>query len=170
VNYFGQYISVHFEDVVQEKIHQWLFSSPEAENTFDQGRPHLKHEKIMEISVDIPVLGVENIALEVCEEGYIWTNIIDTGGLFYVGEENTQAFIEYVLNECHGYGKVYVYDDSGMLESLFGREFGGETLSGLLEKLFERESEESSPSRAPQSSGAYNPGGAASPSRPAAAV
>ena len=44
------------------------------------------------------------------------TNILDTGKLFFVGEENTRAFIDYVLNECDGYEAVYTEEGEPLPE------------------------------------------------------
>ena len=49
----------------------------------------------------------ENISISIREEGYIITNILSTGKMFRVGEENTKAFVDYVLDECDGYEIVY---------------------------------------------------------------
>ena len=70
----------------------------------------------MSINVFIPVLGYENISLSVTEDGYITTNILDTGKAFYIGEDKTDMFIEYVLNNCQGYEIIYIQDDEGIPE------------------------------------------------------
>lgn len=105
----GDYATVHFETVDSGKIWELLLSETEAENVYsdlDFERP----KKVLGISVNIPLLGYENISLSVLEDGYIMTNILDTGKQFYIGEENTEAFVEYVRKECEGYEIVYVND------------------------------------------------------------
>lgn len=106
----GKHSSVQFEDVDSERIWSLLLSATEAENVYDdlQNTP----KRILGISVDLPLLGYENISLSVLEGGYIDTNILDTGKMFYVGEENTQVFVDYVLNECQGYEIVYVTEEA----------------------------------------------------------
>jgi len=115
----GEHAEVHFDSVDSEKIWELLLSNTEAENVckdipsgqlldlFDpeEGEP----DTILEISVSIPILGEENLALEVREDGYISTNLMGmTQKAFQIGEENTQAFVDYVLNECEGYEIRYV--------------------------------------------------------------
>ena len=51
----------------------------------------------------------ENISFSVQEGGYIKTNILDTGKLFYIGEDKTQSFVDYVTEHCEGYELVTVY-------------------------------------------------------------
>lgn len=155
VNAFGQYVSVQFDDVDDGKVQEYLLSNLHAANVYDQTALHLEPDRILGISVDIPILGIENISLQVCEEGYIKTNILATGKLFYIGEENTTAFVDYVLKECEGYETIYIYEDSGVLDSLFG----GEPEVEWLDKLFGGTEEITT-----QSSQGYNPDGAASPS------
>ena len=53
-------------------------------------------------TVDVPLLGYKNISLGVTEDGYIVTNILDTGKAFYIGKDKTEAFIKYVESECKG--------------------------------------------------------------------
>ncbi len=100
---------VRFENVDISKVFDLLLSNGEAVNEysdFDNEQP----EELLDICVSVPILGYENISLSVREEGYIITNILSTGKKFFVGEENTQAFVDYVLKECSGYEVVYTLD------------------------------------------------------------
>ncbi|MDE7212010.1 MAG: hypothetical protein K2O03_11300, partial [Lachnospiraceae bacterium] len=58
-------------------------------------------------SVNVPILGYQNVSIAVMENGYVKTNILDTGKLFCIGEENAQALVDYVLKECEGYEMVW---------------------------------------------------------------
>ena len=51
----------------------------------------------IDITVNVPIIGKTGISFLVSRKGYIRTNIIDYGVCFYVGEEKTQAFFDYVL-------------------------------------------------------------------------
>lgn len=117
----GENADVHFDSVDSEKIWELLLSHTEAENVcrnlnsgdfytlFDPGE---EPGTILEISVSIPILGEENLALEVREDGYLWTNLMGmTEKAFLIGEENTQAFVDYVLDECEGYEIQYVFPE-----------------------------------------------------------
>lgn len=117
----GEHAEVHFDSVDSEKIWELLLSHTEAENVckdlesgefytlFDPGE---EPGTILGISVSIPILGEENLALQVQEDGYLWTNLIGmTEKAFLIGEENTQAFVDYVLGECEGYEIRYVFPE-----------------------------------------------------------
>lgn len=60
-------------------------------------------ETLMELSVSIPLLGYENISIRVDKDGFLTTNILETGKKFYIGTEHAQAFADYVSEECDGY-------------------------------------------------------------------
>ena len=66
----------------------------------------------MEISVDIPILGYRNISCSLTEEGYLVTNILDTGKAFFIGKEKVQEFVNYIIANYEGYRIVYV-DSNG---------------------------------------------------------
>ena len=84
-----------------------LLSDTTLENVYDDREMYVSH---MGISVDIPLLGYENISLSVTEEGYLTTNILDTGKAFYIGKDKVNAFVDYVLNHCEGVELVYEAD------------------------------------------------------------
>ena len=74
-------------------------------------------KEILDICVSVPLLGYENISISIREEGYIITNILSTGKMFRVGEENTKAFVDYVLDECDGYEIVYSSNPSDSIQN-----------------------------------------------------
>jgi hypothetical protein len=52
---------------------------------------------LMGVSIDVKVVGYRNISLAVNDQGYLLTNILDSGKVFYIGEDRVQAFVDYVL-------------------------------------------------------------------------
>lgn len=108
----GRRTTIRFDDVDDQIIKNHLLTESGAENVYDESRLHEIPRKVMGISVGIPLLGYQNISLSVQEGGYIKTNILDTGKLFYVGEDKTQAFVDYVTEHCEGYESA-----SGLLEA-----------------------------------------------------
>ncbi|MBE6948605.1 MAG: hypothetical protein E7456_02040 [Ruminococcaceae bacterium] len=106
----GNCVNIRFENLDSTKVWELLLSAEEAVNEYDEFK--MEPDRILGISVDIPLLGYENISLSVREDGYIVTNILNTGKMFYVGEENTQTFVDYVLTECDGYEIVYDYENA----------------------------------------------------------
>lgn len=111
----GEYADIRFDSPDDAKIRELLLSAENAENKYDELNFQLPAE-ILQISVSIPLLGYENISISVHEDGCLMTNILDTGKLFFVGEENTRAFIDYVLNECDGYEAVYTEEGEPLPE------------------------------------------------------
>lgn len=106
----GRRATIWFDDVDDQLIKDYLLTEADAENVYDESALHTIPRKIMGASVNIPLLGYQNISLSVQEDGYIKTNILDTGKLFYIGEDKTQAFVDYVTDHCEGYEPVTVYD------------------------------------------------------------
>lgn len=120
-NAFNDYISVRFENVDNQVIRDMLLSDGTAKEVYNELELFEQPKRIMGISVDIPLLGIENISLSIREDGYIMTNILATGKLFYIGEEKTQDFVDYVLDECEGYETIYLYQEEPIPESLSER-------------------------------------------------
>jgi len=57
---------------------------------------------VMDISIDVKVLGDVNISLTVTDEGYLKTNILSTQKAFFIGKDKVQAFVDYVLETGTG--------------------------------------------------------------------
>lgn len=105
----GRRATIYFDDVDNQIIKDMLLYEHDAKNVYDESALHTIPRKIMGVSVNIPLLGYQNISLSVQEGGYLNTNILDTGKLFYVGEDCTQAFVDYVTQHCEGYEPVTIY-------------------------------------------------------------
>lgn len=94
-NTFQDYISVCFENVDNQLIWDMLLSDGTAKEVYNESELHEQPKRIMGISVDIPLLGIENISLSVQEGGYIKTNILATGKL--VGKHFLSFFHRRIL-------------------------------------------------------------------------
>lgn len=101
----GDYVQVRFDDVSASVISSLLLSKREAVN-HDEDTMHV-HK--MSFSLNFPVLGYENISLGVSEDGYLITNLLDTGKYFFIGTEATDAFFDYVEKNCEGHAVIYRY-------------------------------------------------------------
>ncbi len=99
------YDTIEFPNVEDETIWNMLFSDTSLKNIYHDT---LVYHKIMTISVDIPILGYKNIGCSVTEEGYLVTNILDTGKAFEIGKEKVQEFVNYILDNYEGYKIIYV--------------------------------------------------------------
>lgn len=102
----GEYTTVEFVDLADSVVWEMLLSETDVKNVYQDGWSG-EHSVAMSISVDIPLLGYQNISLAVTEDGYLTTNILDTGKAFFIGEDKVQAFMDYVIENCEGYELVY---------------------------------------------------------------
>jgi len=107
----GEYTKVEFTGAEAAKIWELLLSDRALENVeqFDNN-PAIGQNR-MSISIDVPLLGYQNISLAVTDTGYLTTNILDTGKAFYLGSDKVDAFMDYVFENCQGHRIVYDYGD-----------------------------------------------------------
>ena len=101
----GKHRLVEFSNIADEKIWEYLLSDIDIPITAENAAFH-KH--IMSISVHIPLLGYKNISLAVTEDGYMTTNILETGKLCFIGTEKVTAFVQYVLENGSGLEHILV--------------------------------------------------------------
>ena len=106
----GEYATIEFVEPDDAVIWEMLLSDGTLPNVWSDTAEFAQE---ISVSVDIPLLGYENISLWVTEDGYLATNILDTGKAFFIGEEAAQSFVEYVLENCEGYEIVYTDADGG---------------------------------------------------------
>lgn len=99
------YENIEFPNVNDDIIWQMLFDNQLVENVHSDRE---FHSRIMGISVDISLLGYKNISVSVSEDGYLMTNILETGKTFYIGKEKVQKFVNYIIENYDGYKTVYV--------------------------------------------------------------
>ena len=100
------YDNIEFPEVDDETIWKMLFSNTSVENVHNDSSWY--GDTVMSVSVDIPILGYKNISCSVTENGYLETNILDTGKTFYIGKDKVQEFVNYILDNYEGYKIVYV--------------------------------------------------------------
>ncbi len=94
----NKYHSVEFDDFDDAAVWEMLLSETGTENNAAyEGFSH----RLCDIAVDIPALGIVNKALWVTEDGYLCTNILETGKFFFIGAEKTEAFAEYLYENVH---------------------------------------------------------------------
>lgn len=106
-----EYQNIEFYNVNNKKIWKMIFNNLDLENIYTDNKKYKsdKYATSIEISVDIPLLGYENISIELTDKGYLITNILDSGKAFYIGEEKIQEFLEYIKKNYEGYKIVYIY-------------------------------------------------------------
>lgn len=94
-----------YEDVSVDKIWEMLLSDTSIVNEPEKepGR------KVIDITAKINVLGYHYNAMWLTEDGYLCTNLLETGKYFYIGKDKVDAFVKYVTENHQAY--KYVYDD-----------------------------------------------------------
>ncbi len=104
----GSYKNIEFTDLNDSVIWEMLLSD-RGVKAIDNYDSH-NFAASMSVSVNIPILGYENISLGITEDGYLITNILDSGKAFFIGKEKTEEFTDYVISNCTGYEIIYVSD------------------------------------------------------------
>lgn len=89
-----------FADVAADNVRYGIDDSTETDSirSIYNIETEFYREGNISISSNIEVLGIENKSLVITENGYLGTNILGTLKLFYIGEDNTKAFMGYVEN------------------------------------------------------------------------
>ena len=81
-----------------------LLSDRELKNVKDYDSMNFGKE-LISVSINIELL-YRNISLAVTEDGYLTTNILDTGKAFFIGKEKAEEFYGYVRENCEGTEKI----------------------------------------------------------------
>ena len=93
--------TVMFENLAKEKVLEILSACSDVENS-----PNAETgEKLLSISASW--LGM-NKSISLTKDGYLISNILETGKYFYIGTDKVDEFVEYVRTNCDGF--IYVYD------------------------------------------------------------
>lgn len=87
-----------------EKIWELLSDAEiRTESIFDYKDFDERLEEELSFRVDVPVLGIENLSMQVTKGGYVHTNMFfGQSMLFNVGKDKTDAFVKYVKENCKG--------------------------------------------------------------------
>lgn len=89
---------VEYTNVDKEKVWKLLFSDTAAKAVKDYDS--MNFERAADIGIDLRLLGYENISLAVTPDGYLTTNILDTGKAFYIGKPAAEKFLSYLEKDC----------------------------------------------------------------------
>ena len=99
------YTETEYSGLDGEKVWEMLLSDRELKNVKDYDSMNFGKE-LISVSINIELLGYENISLTVTGDGYLTTNILDTGKAFFIGKEKAENFAEYVRENCEGTEKL----------------------------------------------------------------
>ena len=89
---------VEYTNVDKAKVWKLLFSDTVAKAAKDYDS--MNFETAADIAIDLKLLGYENISLAVTRDGYLTTNILDTGKAFYIGKPAAEKFLSYLEKDC----------------------------------------------------------------------
>lgn len=99
------YTETEYSGLDGEKVWEMLLSDRELKNVENYDSMNFGKE-LISVSINIELLGYENISLTVTGDGYLTTNILDTGKAFFIGKEKAENFAEYVRENCEGTEKI----------------------------------------------------------------
>ena len=89
---------VEYTNADKAKVWELLFSDTAAKAVKDYDS--MNFETAADIGIDLKLLGYENISLAVTRDGYLTTNILDTGKAFYIGKSAAEKFLSYLEKDC----------------------------------------------------------------------
>ena len=98
------YTETEYSGLDGEKVWEMLLSDRELKNVKDYDSMNFGGT-LVSVSINIELLGYENISLTVTEDGYLTTNILDTGKAFFIGKEKAEEFYGYVRENCEAVEK-----------------------------------------------------------------
>ena len=89
---------VEYTNADKAKVWELLFSDTAAKAVKDYDS--MDFERAADIGIDLKLLGYKNISLAVTRDGYLTTNILDTGKAFYIGKPAAEKFLSYLEKDC----------------------------------------------------------------------
>ena len=89
----GVYVNRVYEDFDDAIVWEMLLNDLTPEN---RGWNTKVGARTVDVSVSVPRIGAENLALSLTEDGYLVTNVLGSAAVFYLGAEKTRAFEEYL--------------------------------------------------------------------------
>lgn len=96
--------AIEYDSVDVNVIRSLIFDNREA-RAVDLSERMLP--STIRISLDIPLLGFKDSSFWLTDDGYLITNILNSGKAFFIGEEQTVQFKKYVIENHKGYELVY---------------------------------------------------------------
>lgn len=95
----GRIRTAEYQGLTKEAVWNLLLQVTDATNEYDYEKV-IELDGSMDISIGIPMLSIYNVSLRVTVDGYLFTNLMDTGKIFYIGEDKVNAFMAYVEENC----------------------------------------------------------------------
>lgn len=95
----NRYADMEYTGLQPEKIWEMLFGGETLKNVESFDSMNFEPD-LISISISLELLGYKNISLAVTGDGYLTTNILDTGKAFFIGTDKAREFTAYVRGSC----------------------------------------------------------------------
>lgn len=98
----SRHVTAQYRLADPDVLWELLFSDPSAQLKPRSAKGSQKTASLesMDISVDYSVTGLQNVSIQVFEDGSLRTNIIAGGCTYDIGKERAQAFFDYVRSHA----------------------------------------------------------------------
>lgn len=108
-------INVEFYNVDNNIIWDRLFNNLSSENVYDGSKSPFEYRSEQfgqraSIGVKSPLLGDNGEGIILSDKGYLMTSFLGLG-IFYIGEDKVQEFMEYIKENYDGYKIIYDYSN-----------------------------------------------------------
>lgn len=100
----GSSPDIVYEDIPQDLVWEMLLSDVTLLNEPE----HQMGRKVISIAASIDVIGYHYKTITLTEDGYLMTNLLETGKYFNIGKDKVDAFLKEVTENHQGY--IYIYD------------------------------------------------------------
>lgn len=101
----NRHIALEFVDFDDRLAWDMILNNTEVKNIEYMGL----YDKLLDISIDVELLGEKNVMLCVTADGYIVTNLLNAQKSFFVGEEKAKAFADYIFENVEYKETVTVF-------------------------------------------------------------
>ncbi|MGN0517744.1 MAG: hypothetical protein ACI4II_03365 [Acutalibacteraceae bacterium] len=104
--------TVIYDDFEDKTAWDILLNKTDIQNVLDYDTMNFD-EQIISIAVDMPELGYTNRSMWLTKDGYLHTNILETGKAFFIGKDTVERFTETVINTYTGHKISYTNTQEG---------------------------------------------------------
>ena len=125
-------ISLKFADFDDSLVWDMILNNTDIKNVEYSGL----YDKLLNLSINVELLGEKNVMLIVTADGYIVTNLLNEQKSFFIGEEKARVFAVYIFENVDYKENITVFKNAD--GSVAGKEENtlvqSEGVSGVTEK------------------------------------
>lgn len=104
--------TIVYDDFEDKTAWDILLNKTDVQNVLDYDTMNFD-EQIISIAIDVPQLGYTNKSIWLTKDGYLHTNILDTGKAFFIGKDTVESFLNTVINTYEGHEMSYTNTQEG---------------------------------------------------------